>query len=124
MNVKTPEVELSGQRMVPVVLDAGDDLEREVIESDNNQCPQVQENQAIEHQQDLVLKPPKGMAPQLGVKRGRGRLAIVALPEVRLSLSCGCAHRSAEARLRDSPDRQGWMGLAQTRSIGMPPAPE
>src|SRR5579862_5681543 len=105
MNVKTPEVELPGQRMVPVVLDAGDYLEREVIESDNYQRPHVQENQAIEHEQDLVLKPPKGMAPQLGVKRGWRRVAIVALPEVRLSVSSGCAHRSAQARLRDSPDR-------------------
>src|SRR5579859_1887182 len=96
MNVKTPEVELSGQRVVPVVLDAGDYLEREVIERDNNQRPHVQENQAVEHQQDLGLKPPNGMPPQLGVKRGWRRLASVALPEVRLRLSGGCTHRSAE----------------------------
>src|SRR5579859_386133 len=105
MNVKTPEVELPGQRVVPVVLDAGDYLEREVIESDDDQRSHVQENQAVEHQQDLGLKPPNRMAPQLGVKRRWRRLARAALPEMRLGLSGGCAHRSAESRLRDRPDR-------------------
>jgi hypothetical protein len=48
LNVQAPEVQSAGEGMVPVVFDAGDRLESEVVERHDDQGADVEQRQAVD----------------------------------------------------------------------------
>src|SRR5947209_2770842 len=54
MNMYTPEVQTTRQEVIPVVLHAGDRLESEVIQSHDDQGPDVNEYEAVHQHEGLV----------------------------------------------------------------------
>src|ERR1700736_992162 len=103
MHVQAPEVQSAGEGVVPVVLDAGDRLKRQVVQSDDDQRAEVEQGEAVERQQELVLGPPQWMAQERRIQRGRRPGASPALPEGQLGLGgCRC-HRKSLRRLRRQP---------------------
>ena len=80
VDVQAPEVQSPGEQVIPVVLDAGDRLESKVVQGGDDQGTDMEEREAVDRQQGLVLEPPQRMADQRGVQRGRRLLGWLALP--------------------------------------------